>query len=374
MSSTPRESRLPRRVTMKDIAQAAGVSVSTVSLAMSGSPKIPDATREHIREIAQSLGYRPDPVMSALAAYRSKLRVPKASSVLAYITNHASCHEWKENPTFLGFFKGASARGIELGYKVEEFWLRGSTRSQAHASRVLLNRGISGLLIAPLPESMQTGHLSLKWDLFASVLVGTTLQAPLLNHVANDQFQDVRTLCRQLRHLGYQRIGFALSQRMNWRLRGRWLAAYLYEQTIYMPPSAHLPAYLPPLQAEDTFMSWVREWKPDAIIAQEAVVGKWLKKHGLRVPEDIGLAHPDVPGDRAEFTGINIEPERIGGMAVDLLHTMLLRGDRGVPDSPIAVLRRGLWQSGSEVRKQTTIEPKSASAGRTRTRKAPQKK
>lgn len=45
------------RITMRDIAEKAGVSPSTVSLALSRHPRIPERTQKRIRDIAESMGY-----------------------------------------------------------------------------------------------------------------------------------------------------------------------------------------------------------------------------------------------------------------------------------------------------------------------------
>ncbi|SHE24759.1 LacI family DNA-binding transcriptional regulator [Actinomyces glycerinitolerans] len=58
-------------VTQSDVAAAAGVSRSLVSLALSGSPRVAEDTRAHIMQVADSLGYRINTAASALARQRS---------------------------------------------------------------------------------------------------------------------------------------------------------------------------------------------------------------------------------------------------------------------------------------------------------------
>ena len=57
------------RVTLAAIAAQAGVHVTTVSLALRNSPRLPIATRDRIRKLADELGYAPDPMLQALVAY-----------------------------------------------------------------------------------------------------------------------------------------------------------------------------------------------------------------------------------------------------------------------------------------------------------------
>ena len=62
-----------RAATQSDVARAAGVSRSLVSLALSGSPKVAADTRERIEEVAASLGYRVNVSASSLARKRSTI-------------------------------------------------------------------------------------------------------------------------------------------------------------------------------------------------------------------------------------------------------------------------------------------------------------
>src|SRR5919197_5231349 len=48
-----------RRVTIRDVAREAGVSVTTVSDAINGRGRLPHETRERVRAVAAGLGYRP---------------------------------------------------------------------------------------------------------------------------------------------------------------------------------------------------------------------------------------------------------------------------------------------------------------------------
>ncbi|MGH2344066.1 MAG: LacI family DNA-binding transcriptional regulator [Chloroflexota bacterium] len=48
-----------KRVSSRDVAGAAGVSVNTVSLVMRDSPLVAPATKARVREVIDRLGYQP---------------------------------------------------------------------------------------------------------------------------------------------------------------------------------------------------------------------------------------------------------------------------------------------------------------------------
>jgi DNA-binding LacI/PurR family transcriptional regulator len=60
-----------QRVTIRDVARAAGVSIGTVSLAMANHPSVADSTKERVRQVASDLSYSPSAVGRALQARRT---------------------------------------------------------------------------------------------------------------------------------------------------------------------------------------------------------------------------------------------------------------------------------------------------------------
>ena len=62
-----------KNVTIKDVAKAAGVSYSTVSRALSGSPEISVDTRERILQVCKEMNYTANTVARAMVMKSTKL-------------------------------------------------------------------------------------------------------------------------------------------------------------------------------------------------------------------------------------------------------------------------------------------------------------
>ena len=58
---------------LKDVAQKAGVSISTASRALGNRPGLAAETSAHVRKIAAELNYKPNPSARLLAGKSSKI-------------------------------------------------------------------------------------------------------------------------------------------------------------------------------------------------------------------------------------------------------------------------------------------------------------
>lgn len=93
-----------KRLTIEDVATAAGVSVATVSRAMRGLPNVAISTRRNVVAVAERLGYSADPAASRLAAGTTK-------TVTVVIPNLSGWY-------FSTVVAGAEAVCTEAGYDV----------------------------------------------------------------------------------------------------------------------------------------------------------------------------------------------------------------------------------------------------------------
>jgi DNA-binding LacI/PurR family transcriptional regulator len=105
-----------RATTIREIAAAAGVSAMTVSLALRGSREVSAATRKRIQELAESMGYRPNPMVSALMQQVAAGRRVGDGEKIAMISTDRELEGWKGNFWLGGVVGGAAEQARELGF------------------------------------------------------------------------------------------------------------------------------------------------------------------------------------------------------------------------------------------------------------------
>jgi alanine racemase len=101
------EERIPRRPKIADVAREAGVSKTAVSFAFNSPDRLAPETASRIRDVAESLGYRPHPVARMLTqgqTYTLGVLTPQALSVIF------------SNPFFGAFSEGVALAAEQEGY------------------------------------------------------------------------------------------------------------------------------------------------------------------------------------------------------------------------------------------------------------------
>ena len=180
----------PPRCTIKDIAAKAGVAVSTVSYALRNHPSIPAATCARIQSVANKLGYRPDPQISALMAHIGRGRAIHSSGRIALVWMQGRRSLTRTDDFFVQMRECASTRAQLRGYQLEEFWPAEDRLSGARLSGILRARGISSVIFSPSIEGV-TADYPLEWQHFACVVLGHARWPVELHRVAHDHYHAV---------------------------------------------------------------------------------------------------------------------------------------------------------------------------------------
>src|ERR1700760_3489728 len=110
-------------VRMAEIAQRLGVASSTISRALRDDPRISIELRNRVRRVAKDLGYRPNPLVSALMANRRRRGSGGAVDVIALVTNYGGRTGWRTKEVCRWEHDGIQRRAGELGFRIEIFAL-----------------------------------------------------------------------------------------------------------------------------------------------------------------------------------------------------------------------------------------------------------
>lgn len=333
---------------MQDIAAAAGVSRMAVSYALRNNPKVPVTTREHIKKIAEDLGYRPDPLIQRLSVHLANARRSPHAGCIGYITTDHAKSAWLGIPAYRTAFDAVTERAEQLGYRTEEFWLGEPGMTAAKLSRILVHRGVAGIIMAPVPGGLKAPRL--KWAEFASVALGYSMRAPAVHRVVNHQLHTGLEAIRQLHSLGYQRIGLCVSRDQNDRVDNAWLHAMLFHHSGVARLRRVVP-YMPEELTREGILRWVADERPDCLLVQDKFVRVYLTEAGYRVPADLGVVMLDHnAANEPDFAGMKQRHDKIGAACVDLLVAQIHRNEKGLPAAPLTVMIDGEWVSGATVK------------------------
>jgi LacI family transcriptional regulator len=324
-------------VTVHDVARAAGVSISTVSRALSAPERVAAETRDRVTRAAAELGYRPNRAASGLRMGRTHavgLLVPDL-----------------ENPYFATVTKAVQARARAEGYEVFVADSDEDADVEAELIGALATR-TDGLLLA----SPRSGEAELRAALagLTAVLISRELrpepgaEAPDIPSVFVDDADGAAQVIGHLYALGHRKVGVAAGPPSSWsggrRVAGLTAAAERWDVELSVLGTFQ-PYFAGGTQAADFALAS----RATAVVAFNDLMALGildrLRQRGVDVPremsvvgfDDVPLATLVSPG----LTTVRAPLARMGRRAVDLLLARLRGGTPTGSELPVELTIRG---------------------------------
>lgn len=281
----------PARPQMADIARLAGVSVSSVSLALRGSPMISEATRERIVALARSLNYRVNVGAQTLRTKRNR-----TVAVVVPYSAHDKHHIFE--PFYLTLIGSIADALLNQGYQM---LLSRADLSSDEVAALYESGQACGIVLtgAQRPHS-QCNRLAL--DKVPLVVWGPPMDQQLYCSVGSDNLQGARLAVEHLIHQGARTIAFLGDntlpegrQRYTGYLQAIEAAGLSAGAHLQATPADHAHDILPVVQRLLAAAPGIDAvFASGDVLAMNAVLA--LGQLGRRVPADLRVAgFDDIP-------------------------------------------------------------------------------
>ncbi|TFB68201.1 LacI family transcriptional regulator [Cryobacterium glaciale] len=302
-------------VTIRDVAQIAGVSISTVSRALASPDKVSAVTRVLVEDTARTMGYRANRAARGLVTGRTTsigLVVPDL-----------------ENPFFGSICKGVQARARSAGYSVFIADTDEDPSLEDEAVRNLTKQ-VDGVIIC----SARSTDAALQQAAGDGPLVLVNRALPGVPSITFDNGGGARVVMRHLIALGHRRIAYVAGPVTSWSNRERTLALQAFaaesDHVDLIELGNFPPVFSGGMQAADLAVAS----GATAIVAFNDLVAvgviERLRQRGLQVPADLSVTGFDnVPVSTLvwpNLTTVDFPRIQMGRASVDaLLDTVLHR-------------------------------------------------
>jgi LacI family transcriptional regulator len=318
------------RADIRQVAQAAGVAVSSVSRVMSNHPDVSPAMKKRVNDAARTLGYEPDIVAQSMR--RGSTRT------IGFLVSDIS------NPLF-----SQIALGVEMALNGEGYAMliansQGNPHHDARQIRLLRQRRVDGFILSLADEDNVAGITQLKALDRPFVLLDREVQGMEVPAVVSDHVGGMRAAVEHLVYLGHKSIGLVCSAvhiRPSKIRRDAVLAACREHRGV----SAYVEAGSSTAGHGEaaTEMLLSRKIPPTAIIAtsNQSLIGvlRSLRRHEIEVPREISLVACD-PLPLSEFlepslATIDRDHVKMGSTAAELILETLRGGPTGKVTLPV---------------------------------------
>lgn len=326
-------------ITLQDVAKAAGVHYSTVSLALRGDPRIALTTRENVQRVAKRLGYTAHPAARALVDRRRAAAV--RGPVIAWIENHPASVAQGLAAYRQAVLDGARRQAKTLGYDWRVFRLGDTGLAGEDLDASLQQAGAECVIIGQfLP-----GHaeLQLDWERYCIVRVDSQHLATPVHCVSTDRIQNVRRAFREAWSLGHRRIGLCVGRLQEDCTRQRHAMGYLMEEESLEPAQRVPPLWYPYGTSQKELVGlasdWIRKHDPEVVL-HDCEAGWPATGKTAAFPLTVNLCQM-----RSQAGQRSIDPMAaiVGEKAMATVAMLLRTGERGIPRFAHDTYVEGRW-------------------------------
>ena len=177
--------------TMKQVAEKAGVSTTTVSHVINNTRVVSEDARERVLSVIQELRYIP-------SAVARSLKNDRTHTIGMMIPNNS-------NPYFAELIQGIEDASFELGYNIILCNSYDDPKKQAAYIRVLMEKRIDGLILVSSGSDEDLSTL-LANEVIPKVLVDREVTGVAADLIEADHVQGAYEATRYLISLGHKRI------------------------------------------------------------------------------------------------------------------------------------------------------------------------
>jgi len=330
------------RITMRRIAEKANVSTMTVSRVFNNHPHVRSQLRVRILKIAKEAGYRPDPELSKLMLHLRKQKESRFQGIICSL----EAQQWgaEDDDYFRPLVTGAKEQAEALGFGWQTSSLEEFLNNPKHFSRMWYNRGVEGILLPPASYQTRDQALPLHsyWDRFSVVAATYSIPYPTFHRVVPNHFKNINLVCQKLTEQGYQRIGLvipeSLDQRGHHHFSGGFAAFHLSTSKAMIPPFLY-----DKIGDASKLRRWLELKKPDALIVSSGKIAQNIIQQLKSFKSArTAIAAIALPGKGA---GIDELPKEIGAKSIELIASMIVHRNTGLPTHPTVLMIEGIWNN-----------------------------
>jgi LacI family transcriptional regulator len=308
-----------KRPTMRDIAEASGFSINTVSRALGNKAYVKPDTRKVILKVAAQMGYHPNKLAWSL-------RLSTSQTLGVIIADIA-------NPYFGALVKGIEREAGEWGFRVILLDTDEDYGREAGAVEALLEENVAGIIITPTQRERGTIQKLLEIKL-PFVLVSRRFPDLKTNYVVTDDVHGGQLAAEHLVTLGHRRIGMVNGPEHISSARERFQG---YRETMERHHLVVNPSYIitGAVTMQDGYEAarelLTHEPLPTALFTFSDFVAfgamKAIREAGLQVPEDISVVGYDdnqfASCMETPLTTVRVPKEQLGMEAARVLKGQL---------------------------------------------------